>query len=141
MQAGQPQQIIIQPSALSAAFQQQQQLSSLPQQQLLTLPQQQLLTLPQQQFQQLQPQVQIIQSGFPLQLTGAPIPLLSAGGQLLGTVGGVSSHAQLLANLQSFTSLLLQGQQGSTYSLPFHMAGSCQMQQQQQQLMGQLAAV
>ena len=132
MQAGQPQQIIIQPSALSAAFQQQQ---------LSSLPQQQLLTLPQQQFQQLQPQVQIIQSGFPLQLTGAPIPLLSAGGQLLGTVGGVSSHAQLLANLQSFTSLLLQGQQGSTYSLPFHMAGSCQMQQQQQQLMGQLAAV
>ena len=62
------------------------------------------------------PTVQIVQTGVPIQLTAGPIPLLSASGQLLGTLGGVNNQTTLLNNLQSFTALLQQNQNNSLSS-------------------------
>lgn len=53
--------------------------------------------------------VQIVQAGLPLQITNAPIPLLNAQGQLMATVGGVTSQNQLLSNLQNFVMMVQPG--------------------------------
>merc|ERR1712080_282522 len=67
----------------------------------------------QQQQGQGKPGVQVIQqAGIPLQFTSNPIPLLSHTGALLGTIGGVTNHPQLLSSLQQFT-LLLQTNQSN----------------------------
>ena len=97
VQPGQAQQIIIQPSFN-------------PQQQHQIIQQQQSFLGPG------VPMVQIVQSGIPIQLTGSSIPLLSASGQLLGTLGGVNNQTTLLNNLQSFTALLQQNQNNSISS-------------------------
>jgi len=104
VQAGQQQQFILQPQQL----QQQQQLQPLQQQQPLQQPHiaQNLSTPSQQPVTPQQPIVQIVQSGIPLQITSGPIPLLNAQGQLMGTVGGVTNHTQLLANLQNFVMMI-----------------------------------
>ena len=53
------------------------------------------------------PGVQVVQqAGLPLQFTSNPIPLLSHTGALLGTIGGVTNHPQLLSSLHQFTLLL-----------------------------------
>ena len=98
--AGQAQQIIIQPS------------HNINQQQQHIIQQQQSFLGPN------YPLVQIVQSGIPLQLMGSPISLLSAGGQFLGTLGGVNNQGTLLNNLQSFTALLQQNQQNNSVSNP-----------------------
>eukprot|EP00092_Neocalanus_flemingeri_P002753 GFUD01002948.1.p1 GENE.GFUD01002948.1~~GFUD01002948.1.p1 ORF type:complete len:935 (+),score=127.71 GFUD01002948.1:291-3095(+) len=110
VQAGQQQQFILQPQQLQQQLQQQQQQPHQhhqPVQQHIqhTLPQQTLPTLSHQPTPQ-QPIVQIVQSGIPLQITSGPIPLLNAQGQLMGTVGGVTNHTQLLTNLQNFVMMI-----------------------------------
>ena len=73
--------------------------------------QNQSLLQPQQQ-QPTQGKVQVVQqAGLPLQFTSNPIPLLSHTGALLGTIGGVTNHPQLLSSLQQFTLLLQSNQQ------------------------------
>jgi len=91
VQAGQQQQFILQPQQLQQQQQQPVQ-AGVP-------------TVPQQATPQ-QPIVQIVQSGIPLQITSGPIPLLNAQGQLMGTVGGVTNHTQLLTNLQNFVMMI-----------------------------------
>jgi len=104
----QPQTITQQPQTL---LQQPQNL--LPQTQtILQQPQtiiQQNQSILQQQHQHSQgkPGVQVVQkAGLPLQFTSNPIPLLSHTGALLGTIGGVTNHPQLLSSLHQFTLLL-----------------------------------
>ena len=62
--------------------------------------------------------VQIVQAGPPLNINSGPIPLLSAGGQLMATVGGVSSHNQLLSNLQNFVMMVQPGLTASNNNSP-----------------------
>lgn len=102
VQAGQQQQFILQPQQLQQQLQQQQQQQQQPVQHQI---QQTLPTVSQQPTPQ-QPIVQIVQSGIPLQITSGPIPLLNAQGQLMGTVGGVTNHTQLLTNLQNFVMMI-----------------------------------
>jgi len=90
VQAGQQQQFILQPQQLQHQHQAGQ--AAVP-------------TVNQQPTPQ-QPIVQIVQSGIPLQITSGPIPLLNAQGQLMGTVGGVTNHTQLLTNLQNFVMMI-----------------------------------
>ena len=87
--------------------------SSGPVQQIILPPvqagQQQQFILQPQQVSQPQPMVQIVQAGVPLQITTSPIPLLNAQGQLMATVGGVTSQNQLLSNLQNFVMMVQPG--------------------------------
>merc|ERR1711963_1001924 len=64
--------------------------------------------------------VQVVQqAGLPLQFTPSPIPLLSHTGALLGTIGGVTNHPQLLSSLQQFTLLLQSNQQQANNQMNF----------------------
>jgi len=105
VQPGQQQQFILQPQQLQQTQQLQQ--PQQVQQQPVVQPQiQQGVPTVNQQPTPQQPIVQIVQSGIPLQITSGPIPLLNAQGQLMGTVGGVTNHTQLLTNLQNFVMMI-----------------------------------
>ena len=62
--------------------------------------------------------VQIVQTGVPLQITSAPIPLLNPQGQLMATVGGVTSQNQLMSNLQNFVMMVQPGLNTSNNNNP-----------------------
>ena len=74
------------------------------------------------------PGVQVVQqAGLPLQFTSNPIPLLSHTGALLGTIGGVTNHPQLLSSLQQFT-LLLQTNQSNQMNFQPNLNNQIQIQ-------------
>ena len=108
--------ILQQPQTLTQQPLLQQPQNMLPQTQTIlqqpqTIIQQNQSILQQQQQPQGKPGVQVVQqAGLPLQFTSNPIPLLSHTGALLGTIGGVTNHPQLLSSLQQFTLLLRTNQ-------------------------------
>ena len=119
VQAGQQQQFILQPQQLAAAAGQSTAVAGQfapPQNPLV----QQSVTPQTGMVQQAlgQPMIQIVQAGLPLQYnTGQAIPLLNPQGQLMATVGGVGSQAQLVSNLQNFVMMVqptLQQAMGTT---------------------------
>merc|ERR1719266_311180 len=123
----QPQTITQQPQTLL-----QQPQNMLPQTQtILQQPQtiiQQNQSILQQQHPQGKPGVQVVQqAGLPLQFTSNPIPLLSHTGALLGTIGGVTNHPQLLSSLQQFT-LLLQTNQSNQMNFQPNLNNQIQIQ-------------
>ena len=125
----QPQTITQQPQTLL-----QQPQNMLPQTQTIlqqpqTIIQQNQSILQQQQQPQGKPGVQVVQqAGLPLQFTSNPIPLLSHTGALLGTIGGVTNHPQLLSSLQQFTLLLQTNQSNQMNFQPNNLNNQIQIQ-------------
>ena len=95
VQAGQQQQFVLQPQQLAGL--QPQFVQPQPQ---LQQQQQPLLTQAQ------PPVIQIVPGSVPLQFNNNPIPLLSAQGQVLATVGGINNQGQLISNLQNFVMMV-----------------------------------